>query len=278
MFKRGYSKMGKRKKFPTLAEIIESHGWKKEYERFLPLSRFIFRPIGFLVTYLAIRIGLTTELAAWLSGLAGISGCILLTTNQSSFIIIGILLLLIFNLLDCVDGSIARTTKTENPYGKFLDSVIGDIINFIFFLFVGIIIFRDPNLAIFHKSGFQIDHLIWLFLGFATAISTAILQNMECIYQAQLKEDWIVFIRKGSPTSESVSEKNGNKNILHVARLIDRNFRVRETHYFFLIITYWQNLADIYLLFFFLYYLVHISLTFMIFSYRAKKLRNSFFR
>jgi phosphatidylglycerophosphate synthase len=40
----------------------------------------------------------------------------------------GILLLFIFSLLDAVDGNIARTTKNVTFFGKFIDSVMGEII------------------------------------------------------------------------------------------------------------------------------------------------------
>lgn len=58
--------------YPTLREIRETHAWKREYERYLPLSRYVFRPLGFLLTWLAIRIGLTSEVVLWLSGFVGL--------------------------------------------------------------------------------------------------------------------------------------------------------------------------------------------------------------
>ena len=104
--------------YPTLQEIRFTHAWKREYERYLPLSRYVFRPLGFLLTWLAIRIGLTSEAVSWLSGFVGLIAYLCLMSSQQQSLPIGISLLLFFNLLDCVDGSIARTMKTENPYGR----------------------------------------------------------------------------------------------------------------------------------------------------------------
>ena len=104
--------------YPTLKEIRNAHSWKCEYEKYLPLSRFVFRPIGFLFAWLAIRTGLTSETVSWLSGLAGLIAYICLMSGQEGLLLTGIGFLYFFNLLDCVDGSIARTMKTENPYGN----------------------------------------------------------------------------------------------------------------------------------------------------------------
>ena len=130
---------------PTLQEIREAHSWKRSYERFLPVSRFIFRPVSFPVTWLAIRIGLTSEAVSWLSGVVGLAGCIFLMSRNETLLAAGIGLLLLFNLLDCVDGGIARTMKTENPYGRFLDSICGGIVDLIFWAVVGVMAFRNPE-------------------------------------------------------------------------------------------------------------------------------------
>lgn len=51
--------------YPTLRDIHSTHAWKREYERYLPLSRYVFRPLLFLSPWLAIRLGLTSETVSW---------------------------------------------------------------------------------------------------------------------------------------------------------------------------------------------------------------------
>ncbi len=131
--------------YPTLREIRETHAWKREYERYLPLSRFVFRPVGFLLTWIAIRIGLTSEAVSWLSGFIGLIAYLCLISSQEYLLLVGIGLLCFFNLLDCVDGSIARTMKTENPYGRFLDSIMYWI-DMGFWALIGIVAYRYPGL------------------------------------------------------------------------------------------------------------------------------------
>src|SRR4030042_5450838 len=138
-----------RKSYPALFQIYQSHSWKRDYERYMPLSRYVYRLAGFHVTWLAVRLGITTEIASYFSAVLGATGLLFLTSKNADVVIGGIILLHLFNLFDCVDGSIARVMKTENPYGKFLDSVIGDAVNFCFFFIVGVMIFQNSRLSVY---------------------------------------------------------------------------------------------------------------------------------
>ena len=62
----------------TLRDIRGAHGLKREYEQYLPLSRYVFRPLGFLLTWAAVRMGWTSEGVSWLSGLVGLAGYVLI--------------------------------------------------------------------------------------------------------------------------------------------------------------------------------------------------------
>jgi hypothetical protein len=249
------------KLYPTLFQIYQSHSWKRDYERYMPLSRYIYRPVGFLVTWLAVRIGMTTEFASFLSAILGAAGLLLLTSKSTNLVIGGIVLLHLFNLFDCVDGSIARVMKTENPYGKFLDSVIGDAVNFCFFPVVGIMIFQNSGLSFYRSVEPDVTPAIWLLIGCGAALGYVLLQHIEGIYDAQLRKSWDNLARAnlhGNATKDENSEAkrtiDNPKDLSHLYRLIDRNLRVRETHYFILIFAYWLNFIDIYLLFFLIFF------------------------
>lgn len=271
-----------RKNFPTLKDIRDSHGWKREYERYMPLSRYVYRPIGFLVTWLAIRLGMSTEMASYISAVIGVTGLVLLTFKDTSLIIIGIIVLHLFNLFDCIDGSIARAMKTENPYGKFLDSIIGDAINFCFFPVVGVVIFRKPQLSSYYMLNYSgTDPSVWLIIGVGVAISYIFLQHIENIYDAQLRESWDnlddgnIHDYQKENENEHVAKPVGQPNNLsHLLRLIDRNLRARETHYFILIFAYWLRFVDFYLIFFLIYYSLRVLFAIVMFGRRALILRN----
>lgn len=262
---------------PSLNQIIRSHSWKREYERFMPLSRFIYRPVGFLITWMAVRIGITTEIASYFSAILGAAGLILLLSKNTSVIIGGIILLHLFNLFDCVDGSIARVMKTENPYGKFLDSVIGDAVNFCFFFVVGIMIYRSPDLSSYRLVDSGADPTFWLMLGSGSALSYILLQHIESIYDAQLREYWDNLSGlnlQNHKTKNEIGKTNGYlKDFSHRLRLIDRNLRARETHYFILIFAYLLSFIDIYLLFFLIFFSFRALSTAAMFGRRALMLK-----
>ena len=84
------------KRSPTLREIIGAHEERRAYIQYLFLARYILYPVGFLLTWIGIRIGLTTESAAWLSGLAGLLGYLCLISGHKSLVALGICFLIFF--------------------------------------------------------------------------------------------------------------------------------------------------------------------------------------
>lgn len=268
------------KHYPTLYQISETHAWKRDYEKYLPFSRYVYRPAGFLVTWIAIRLGMTTEMASYFSAILGITGLLFLVSKNESLIIGAIILLHLFNLFDCVDGSIARATKTENPYGKFLDSIIGDAINFAFFAFVGIMLYRHPDLALSQTILADLSPNLWIIIGGGTALSFILLQHIESIYDAQLRAFWNSLPNEKTLNgNELVSEElvkepeERLKSLANLIRLIDRNFRVRETHYFILIFAFWLRFIDVFLVFFLFYCSIRLVATAVLFGRRALTLK-----
>jgi hypothetical protein len=268
---------------PSLDQIREAHSRKRDYERYLPLSRYFYRPLGFLLTWVAIRIGLTTEAASWLSGIFGIGGLLFLIGKSLDMIWVGIALLFLFNLLDCVDGSIARVMKTENPYGKFLDSVLGDVVDFAFFAVVGIMAFRHPFLAGLN-SRFANGSLLCLAIGGMTCFFSILLVHIEQTFNYQIRKLHLneqkkpVFnnISGSSNSPSSIAMKiNTETKWKRILRYINRNLRVRETHYLFVILALLFNSIDIFLIIFLVYFLLHAFITGIVYFNRAKQLRST---
>ncbi len=261
--------------YPTLREIRNTHGWKREYERYLPLSRYVFRPLGFLLTWLAIRIGLTSETVSWLSGFVGLVACLCLISRQEYLLLVGIGLLCFFNLLDCVDGSIARTMKTENPYGKFLDYLMAWI-DMGFWALIGIMAYHHSQLLLW-PNPLGNGVIIWLAIGGLTCYFFNIVGYIEGIFDNLMREE----CNEVSGNSKSGTFKNNvkeNKNtssssILNIIRRVNHNLRVRETHYFLLIFAYWGNVIDLLLGFFLFYYLLHTIMLIIIYCNRGRKIR-----
>lgn len=247
---------------PSLDEIRAAHGWKREYERYLPLSRYIFRPIGFRLTWLAVRLGLTSEAVSWLSAAVGVLGLAGLMSPRTSMVEAGLALLLLFNLLDCVDGSIARAMGTDNPYGRFLDSVCGAVVDLGFWAAVGVMTFRHPNLlAGLPGRG---DPTFWLTVGGVTCFLAVLLHEIERAYEQLLHVAWEA-PGGGEATAGAAREP--------WLKTLARNLRVRETQYALLAVAMVAGAVDVLLAGYLLYYLAHVLAALRVYAARGRAVR-----
>ena len=268
---------------PTLREIREAHGWKREYEQYLPLSRYFFRPVGFLLTWVAIRAGWTSEGVSWLSGLVGLAGCALLVSGSQQLLPAGIGLLFLFNLLDCVDGSIARSMKTQNPYGRFLDSVCGGVIDLAFWGIIGIMAFQHPPLLQWPQP-FGYGPLFWLAVGGAACFLFIGLGYLEMCFDQILRPDWdkIQGRARGEDSPLNATESNllrGPSSEQPVAawiRVLMTNLRVRETHYCLLLVAYWTATVDILLAAYLLYYATSNLSLLVVYATRGRQIKSMY--
>lgn len=268
--------------FPTLEDIRDAHSWKRDYERYLPLSRYIFRPIGFVVTWAAIRMKLTSEQVSWLSGGIGILAYLTLLSPQREVLLPGIAILLIFNVLDCVDGSIARTMHTENPYGSFLDSIMVWI-DLGFWALVGIMAYHHADLLLYFEAPMS-NPLIWLAVGGLASYFSILANYIEMIFDRSARAAWDEYVKKTRiDTVKSFAEEittagKGDESpplsARQIAVIVNHNLRVRETHYLLLIIAFGFNLVDLFLIAYLGYYFsLSIALVF-IYARRCRLLRD----
>lgn len=265
--------------YPTLRLIRDTHAWKREYERYLPLSRFVFRPLGFLLTWMAIRIGLTSEAVSWLSGVIGLIAYLCLISSREYLLLVGICLLCFFNLLDCVDGSIARTMKTENPYGRFLDAIMYWI-DMGFWALIGIMAYRYPGLlCCVDPLGY--GPIFWLAIGGLTCYFFILLGFVESTFDQYVRDEWDSTNTKNNTSLRDKSEDEDIEQAFHretppfsVTRVIYHNLKVRETHYFLLVLAYWGKVIDFLLIGYLLYYITHTILMIVIYSIRGRKVLN----
>jgi phosphatidylglycerophosphate synthase len=261
---------------PTLREIREAHGWKREYEQYLPLSRYFFRPVGFRLTWAAIRAGWTSEGVSWLSGLVGLAGCALLISGSQQLLPAGIGLLFLFNLLDCVDGSIARSMKTQNPYGRFLDSVCGGVIDLAFWGIIGIMAFQHPPLLQW-PDPFGYGSMFWLAIGGTVCFLYLLLGLLESRFDELLRPFW-----RGAegvaerPEAQPAGSEIENRKPWPLRLIVATNLRVRETHYALLLAAWWVGAVDLLLLLYLAYYFLHDAFIMTVYVKRGRGIRGTY--
>lgn len=277
---------GNTQSFPMLREIRKAHGSnaaRREYERYLFVNTYLFRPIGFLLTWVAIRVGLTSENVSWLSGAVGLAGCALLVSGSQAALTTGLVVLILFNLLDCVDGDIARSMKTQNPYGSFLDSVCGGIIDLVFWLTVGIMAFQHPQL-LYWPNPLGYGPIFWLAVGGVTCVLYQVLALLEHCFDMLLRPYWENEVKgqtepslSGENTSEVSSATLRDRPSAWPLRLIVvTNLRVRETHYFLLVVAYLTRTVDALLSAYLVYYLSHSLFLLGVYCTRGRQVRQSY--
>lgn len=106
----------------------------KEYEASLKsietenyVDRIFYRSIGFRIACLLRNTGITPNMVTIISIFVGVSVGFLFYQNNFLLNIAGITLLICANILDCVDGQLARLTGIKSEIGRILDGVAGDL-------------------------------------------------------------------------------------------------------------------------------------------------------
>lgn len=106
----------------------------KEYEASLKsietenvVDRAFYRPIGFRIARMLRGTGITPNMVTVISIFVGAGAGYMFYHDNLVYNICGILLLVFANILDCVDGQLARLTGIKSAIGRILDGFAGDI-------------------------------------------------------------------------------------------------------------------------------------------------------
>ncbi len=86
------------------------------------------RKISYWVTIPFLKIGASAFQVSVLSIIIAFLACIFMAIPNNIIRVIGVILVPIWHLFDCIDGNIARYTKTESYFGEFIDAMSGYII------------------------------------------------------------------------------------------------------------------------------------------------------
>lgn len=108
-------------------------------------TRLFCRPLSFPVAYLLANMGMTAWWASVISIFFAILACILLCLSAECRWL-GILLSILWLIMDCVDGNIARVTKSYSAMGDFIDAQSGYTIMAFIFLANGVAAFNTTTI------------------------------------------------------------------------------------------------------------------------------------
>lgn len=106
----------------------------KEYESSLKsietenkIDRVFYRPLGFRIARMLRNTGITPNMITIISIFVGAGAGYMFYHVGLEYAVLGILLLVLANILDCVDGQLARLTGIKSEIGRILDGFAGDI-------------------------------------------------------------------------------------------------------------------------------------------------------
>jgi phosphatidylglycerophosphate synthase len=90
-------------------------------------DRAFYRPIGYYIAVYLTKTSITPNAVTIISIFFGVGAGFFFYFNSLLFNLIGVGLLIIANILDCVDGQLARLTGIKSQVGRILDGVAGDL-------------------------------------------------------------------------------------------------------------------------------------------------------
>ncbi|MDR2145278.1 MAG: CDP-alcohol phosphatidyltransferase family protein [Tannerella sp.] len=142
---------------------------KKEYEASLKsietenyLDRWFYRPLGFQIARALRNTGVTPNQITILSIFVGAAAGPFFYYNNLKLSILGILCLIAANILDCVDGQLARMTGIKSNIGRILDGLAGDIWFALIYIFLALRLKNEYGTYLFFIPAILsgISHLI----------------------------------------------------------------------------------------------------------------------
>ena len=141
----------------TYSEIKNTLSKKKRKSESI-WSQYVVRPLSFPLTYLLANLRMTAWAASVLSIVVAMAGCMMLCASTSWIRWAGVALINLWCVLDCVDGNIARVTKSASPLGEFIDAQSGYTVSA--FCYIGM------AMAAAHTSNvFGMDPIWMVFMG-----------------------------------------------------------------------------------------------------------------
>jgi hypothetical protein len=141
-----------------------------EIEEFFDL--FYYRPLAFLLVKIVYRTNITPNQLTIIAIFFGLASGFVYATGLPNALIYGAILFMLFNVVDCSDGMLARLKKNGTPAGRIIDGIADYLSTAAVFVGLGI---GYPD----HTY----SHSLWWLLLFLAALSNMIQSSMVDYYR-----------------------------------------------------------------------------------------------
>lgn len=224
----------------SLKVIINSLPEKKNRKSSLWV-KLVVRKLSFLFTYLFINVGCSAWAASIISVLVALAGSFCFAVDNTVSRIIGVCLIELWLVLDCVDGNIARVKKTSSEMGEFIDALSGYYVTGFVYFFVGITAYYTTDIFRHHAY-------ILVIMGGVSTIAGLLARIIHQKYTYS-----IMVINQANPMhhyeepEESVQNK---KSIQYIRSRVDKEIGISGLFMPFLIVALIFNLFDLFTVFY----------------------------
>lgn len=133
-----------------------------------------FRPLAFLFVKLIYKTTFTPNQLTFFSMLSGIIAAIIISAAVSEPVIWGSLFIVLWAVLDCADGQLARLKKNGTPFGRLLDGIADYVSNLA--IFIGIYFWGFSNLE---------NQGLWLILIIIAIVTYAAQEVLVDYYRSE---------------------------------------------------------------------------------------------
>lgn len=184
--------------------------WKKNKDCII--TKHIYRPLSFFLASIAANLGISANAISYASAVVALCACFMFLLRGTVFHIIGSVLMIVWLIMDCVDGNIARSVQ-KKPFGEFADSISSYMLVGFMGTFMSIAAYFEGGLIIEKGNPWII------FIG---ALASSSDTMMRLIYQKyknterKLADDGIIKLE-----DDFRSQNSDPKNIMTI---IDREF------------------------------------------------------
>ena len=130
---------------------------KRKTDKMIPWVYYVMRPLSILVTKPLLKTSVTPVNVTFASMVATLIGFVLIGFGQDTQIRLwGYLAFIVWGLLDCIDGNIARCKGLASARGALWDATGGYMALTLMFFSVGIGAYNDTNMYDFLEKYFYI--------------------------------------------------------------------------------------------------------------------------
>lgn len=187
------------------------------------LSRFLFRPLAIPVSWFFLHLSFSANMVSYLGAVVCLVALMLTLFPFPVFHIIASLLFILFAVLDCADGSMARVSPSKNPWGSFIDAMAGYIAYATLLISLGLsaFYFNQSGASVF-TSFYQrlpLGSGFWIFLSALSALSNIL---MRLLYHAfrEARQDLGPRAKQTKAPGKRLSEEIGVTGYLPILYLL----------------------------------------------------------